>query len=236
MINFILDLLFPIHCLGCSKENCQGFICPICFKQIPLNKKLPLKSNDKGNLTGLIVASYYNYPLVKQAVHRYKYDFIKDLSKPLGQLMVKRLNRFSDFLDKDNSILIPVPLHKKRLRWRGFNQAELLAIEIGKQLNIPVVNNLLIRTKYSIPQVKIKTSSERQQNIKHAFSLSSNQGQSLKLHPFAKGCNFKDCPCVNKTIILIDDIATTSATLKECAKALNPLRPKEIWGLVIAKG
>ncbi len=218
MINFILDLLFPIHCLGCGKENCQGFICPICFKQIPLNKKLPLKFNDKGNLTGLIVASYYNYPLVKQAVHRYKYDFIKDLSKPLGQLMVKRLNRFSDFLDKDNSILIPVPLHKKRLRWRGFNQAELLAIEIGKQLDIPVVNDLLARTKYSIPQVKIKTSSERQQNIKQAFTLRSEP-------------RFSD-----KTIILIDDIATTGATLKECAKALKPLKPKEIWGLVIARG
>jgi len=226
MIKFILDLLFPIHCLGCNQEIQNFFICPVCFEKIPLDKKALLKFDSKSDLTYLITTSYYNYPLIKQAVYKYKYDFVKDLSKPLGQLMVNRLN----FINKTNTeefpllskdaLLIPVPLHKKRLRWRGFNQAELLAVEIGKQLNIPVVNDLLIRTKYAAPQVKIKTPSERQQNIKHAFALSSNQRPQF----------------TNKTLILIDDICTTGATLKECAKILKTLKPKEIWGLIIARG
>ena len=229
MIKFILDLLFPIHCLGCNQEIQNFFICPVCFEKIPLDKKELLKFDSKSDLTYLITTSYYNYPLIKQAVYKYKYHFIKDLAKPLGQLMVNRLN----FINKTNTeefsllskdaLLIPVPLHKKRLRWRGFNQAELLAVEIGKQLNIPVVNDLLIRTKYAAPQVKIKTPSERQQNIKHAFQLKGTVPKALGTVP-------------DKTLILIDDICTTGATLKECAKTLKLLKPKEIWGLIIARG
>lgn len=223
MINFILDLLFPIHCLGCDQEEQTSFICPTCFEQMPLNKKTPLKFNVQDNLTGLIATSYYNHPLIKQSVYRYKYDFIKNLSKPLGQLMAKRLIEFYNIFDKNDLLLLPVPLHKKRLRWRGFNQAELLAIEIGQQLNIPVINDILIRSKHNSPQVNIKSSQQRKENIKQAFSLNNGSPQIN---------NFGTAP----VFILIDDICTTGSTLKECAKALKPLKPKEIWGLVIANG
>ena len=88
----ILDLFFPINCLGCGQEG--QFICPSCFKKIPLNKKLPLKFQDSA-LIGLVIASDYDYPLVKQTIRRYKYDFIKDLSEPLGELMIKKLSSCS---------------------------------------------------------------------------------------------------------------------------------------------
>ena len=245
MKKFILDLLFPINCLGCGQEG--QFICPACFEQMPLNKKRSLKFSSSA-LTDLIIASDYDYPLVKQAIHRYKYDFVKDLAEPLGQLMVKRLNVILNDSEESfkNLLLIPVPLHKKRLRWRGFNQAELLAQKISQELRIPLVNNFLIRTKYRLPQVAIKSSQERKENIKHAFQLNPEIGTVTKDGPCSRVLakqgrsertvldlisNLK-----NRTIILVDDVCTTGATLEECALALRPLKPKQIWGLVIARG
>ena len=211
MKKFILDLLFPINCLECNQEG--KFICSSCFKKIPVNEK-NMEFNKDSVLDKLIIASNYSYPLIKKAIHRYKYDFVKELANPLGQLMIKKLNQ----QNIKDSILIPIPLHLKRLRWRGFNQADLLAQHIGKELNIPVINNLLIRTKHTLPQAKIENAQERQQNIKQAFALN--------LRTLFSGRSF----------ILIDDISTTGATLKECAKILKPLKPKEIYGLVISKG
>ncbi len=221
MKKFILDLLFPIQCLGCGQEG--QFICSACFKQVPLNSKGSLKFSSSA-LINLIIASDYDYPLVKQAIHRYKYDFVKDLAKPLGQLMVNRLNAIlsANKISWDSIFLIPVPLHKKRLRWRGFNQAELLAQKISQESKIPLVNNLLIRTKYSLPQMAIKSSQERKENIKHAFQLNPQMGTVLDLR--------------DKTFILVDDVCTTEATLKECAKVLKHFQPKQIWGLVVARG
>ncbi len=210
----ILDLLFPIYCLGCGQEG--EFVCPNCFEKIPLKKGPLLKLKGNSALAGLLITTDYNYPLVRQTIHRYKYDLVKDLAKPLGQLMVNRLRTVMN--SPNNIILIPIPLHKKRLRWRGFNQAELLALEISQQLDIPLANNIISRLKHSLPQAKIKSSWQRKQNIKKAFQLSCQ--------PILK----------NKIIILIDDVSTSGATLEECAKALNSLKPKQIWGLVTAQG
>jgi ComF family protein len=216
----ILDLLFPITCLGCGREG--KFICFNCFKQMSLNKKTPFRFNAKSSLSGLIIASHYKHLLVKQAIHRYKYDFVQDLAKPLGQLMINRLNLVLETSQESfkNPLLIPIPLHPKRLRWRGFNQAELLTLEVSQKLKIPLANNILIRSKYNLPQANIKNSLERKENVKQAFQINPDFKDNLK----------------NKTIILIDDISTTGATLKEAAKTLRSLKPKTIWGLVVAQG
>jgi len=206
----ILNIFFPIHCLGCNQEG--SFICFNCFNKLPLNTELP--SNN------LLIASYYEYPLIKKIIHRYKYDFVKELAKPLGLLMIKKLNNFPNNFNKNNSILIPVPLHKKRLKWRGFNQSELLAQVISQELNIPVINNILIRNKHTLPQVKLENSKQRKENIEQAFQINPNFKNNLE----------------NKTLILIDDVSTTGATLKECTKALKSLKPKKIIGLVVARG
>jgi len=224
MKKFILDLLFPINCLGCGQE--RQFICPACFEQMPLNRKRPLKFSSSA-LTDLIIASDYNHALVKQAIHRYKYDFVKDLAEPLGRLMIKKLSSCSE-ISKKNVSLLPVPLHQKRLRWRGFNQAELLALEISQSLNIPMANDILIRTKHNLPQVNIKSSQKRKENIKQAFQISPQLGT------VPNPLSLSDIK--NKTIILVDDVCTTGATLEECAQVLKPLQPKQIWGLVIARG
>ena len=216
----IIDLLFPIHCLNCRQEG--EFICSSCFKKILINKKYYF---DKNNiLKKTIVAGCKEDELLKQAVYRYKYNFIKDLAKPLGQLMINKLLEDIKKKDLKKFILIPIPLHQKRLRWRGFNQAELLAQEVNKKLNIPVINNLLIRTKHTLPQAKIKKAFQRRQNIHDVFEIKDVPCEAKNVFNFKK-----------KIIILVDDISTTSATLGEAARTLNVLKPKQIWGLVLTK-
>ncbi len=287
----ILDLFFPINCLGCGREG--QFICPACLRKIPLNQKTLFRFNQAWPLTGLIAAGDYSHPLIKEAIHRHKYDLVKDLAGPLGGLMTKKLTSTKEFaflkqrvaieaqspkatvrkgdplfqkMSLKNIVLIPIPLHPKRLRWRGFNQAELLAQVVSQQLGIPLAENVLRRVKYRLPQMAIKSSQQRKDNIKGAFELTergrasrfqvkgvhqdSTKGCSFGLRPLrSKGHIRKGDPwqdrvrktyppkaLKNKTIILIDDVATTGATLTECARVLKPLRPKEIWGLVIAHG
>ena len=202
----IIDILFPITCLGCGQDN--AFLCPDCLNQIPLAKKQPYRN--------LIITASYDHPLLKEAILKFKYNFIKDLANPLSQLIVKQLQ----FKIPPNPILIPVPLHPRRLKWRGFNQAELLASEISHRLDIPLANNILIREKHNLPQVKILNAQHRKENIKKAFCLNTKSQNDLK----------------NKTVILVDDVCTTGATLNECAEVLKDLKPKDIWGLVLAKG
>lgn len=123
--------------------------------------------------------------------------------------------------EKERIILAPVPLHKKRLVWRGFNQAELLAEQISKKLKIRIYKDILIRQKNTAPQMEIKDKDERVKNVKDAFEAKKSFSQD----------EFK-----NRIFILIDDVSTTGSTLQECAKALKTLKPKEIWAFVIAKG
>lgn len=217
MKKFIINLLFPIRCLRCGKEG--KFICAQCFGQIPPSK--PIKLDKQNSLKKIIAATDYEHTFVKNIIHRYKYDFVRELSKPLGILMAKKLNKKNLNLETHNYILIPVPLHKKRLRWRGFNQSELLCLEISKQLNIPVVSNILIRTKNTPPQAKIENLSERKTNIQKAFSINHWEQSPISIQ--------------NKTIILVDDIATTGATLQQCANTIALLKPKFIHALVIAR-
>ncbi|MBU3965444.1 ComF family protein [Patescibacteria group bacterium] len=248
---FILDIIFPIQCLSCSKEG--EWICKECFKKIELLKKqaCPICGNEskggarcfncrnKSELDGVISAAAYWKPaaagaketkngLVKEAIHVFKYRFVKDLSKPLAELMREQLKNRQIFRKEkpipfgpdieNDKIVIPVPLHPKRLRWRGFNQAELLAKNLAKRLDLPLENSVLARTKNNIPQVEIKDRKERMENIKGAFDCA----ESPKLK--------------NKIVILVDDVCTTAGTLSECAKALKNSGAREVWGAVVARG
>ena len=217
----ILTILFPIHCLGCNQEG--NFICFNCFNKLPLNTELPLDN--------LLISSYYKNPLIKNMIHRYKYDFVKELARPLGLLMVKKLNNFPNEFNKNNSILIPVPLHKKRLKWRGFNQSELLAQVISQELDIPVINNILIRTKYTLPQVKTQNIKQRKENMNQSFTLPKEKIIRKRFSFYRP-----DLGLTGKTIILIDDVSTTGATLKQAVQTLQPLQAKQIWKLVLARG
>jgi competence protein ComFC len=240
----LFELLFPKVCLSCGKEG--EYICSFCYAKIPVrnsfhcyvcNKRSPAgkicascKQKTGSNLTGLLTTTEWNNLLIRKVIYEYKYRFIKDLSCLLAAIMIKFLN--TNNLSKplrlfpEESIFIPVPLHKKRLNWRGFNQAELLAEKIADYFQVPMFNNLLWRHHYVAPQMEIKNKDCRMKNVSRAFDLNPDLAADIR-----NNNRFK-----NKIFILVDDICTTGATLNDCARALAPLNPKQIWGLVVAKG
>jgi ComF family protein len=153
---------------------------------------------------------------------------VKELSAPLSRVadnFLEAINFIS--IEDDESVfhdlvLVPVPLHKRRALWRGFNQAELICKNIGEHFGL-ATENLLERKRNTLPQAEIHNQSDRHKNIEDAFVISKQYKDRTK--------EFK-----NKTFILVDDVCTTTATLEECARALKTLKPKEVLGLVIARG
>ncbi|MCK4539957.1 ComF family protein [Candidatus Parcubacteria bacterium] len=241
--DFIFDLIFPIECLGCGEQG--KWLCGQCFKKLEVNSKqrcLNCKTeNDFGGLCpeckknfyldGVLAAGNYEDKLISQLIKQYKYYFslkvadilsdfvlffLRNLNSQIILLPAKRTGAPRFLFKQNNYCIMPVPLHKRRLRWRGFNQSEKLAKILSKKLNIPLINNQLIRTKYNRPQAKIN-SQKRKNNISGCFQY---QGDSL----------------AKKNIILIDDVVTSGSTLDECAKILKEKGAQKVWGLCVARG
>ena len=113
-------------------------------------------------------------------------------------------------------MIIPVPVSKRRKKDRGYNQTELIAKEISKELNIEYVKDVLYKSKDTIAQSKLNKE-QREENAKGVYEIKNNQRVN------------------NKRILLIDDIYTTGSTVRECSKILNKVNPKKIGIFTIAK-
>lgn len=218
----ILDLIFPKRCVNCQKfgsyicrdclkkvEFVDKPICPICQRQAVGGKTHPGCSN-RLSLDGLIVGMKYRGP-VKIAVKKIKYRWVRDIEETLGELLVKNMWKF-DF--PQGSILVPIPLHSKRKRWRGFNQAELLANYFAKKFHQKASVSLsrIIDTK---PQVGLKKDG-RIKNIKGAFIVNGD----------VRG----------KELILVDDVFTSGATMMEACRVLKRVGAKSVWAMTLALG
>ena len=142
-----------------------------------------------------------------------KYEKKKSLTKPLGNLLIEHVKNNGRLERID--FIVPVPLHKKRLREREFNQSALLACLVGRNFNKPVLESNLIRTRLTTPQVELDRK-ERRRNVKGAFGV--KKPEEIK----------------GKSLLLIDDVRTTGATLKECHKVLRQAGAKEIHILTLA--
>ena len=125
----------------------------------------------------------------------------------------------SSFLDS-RFCLIPVPLHKNRLRKRGFNQAELIAEILGQLLHLPLEKNLLERTRDTKSQIGMKSAKEREENVKSSISI--REGRESLLSQY-------------QNVILVDDVYTSGSTMKEAMQALRRSGAKNITAFVIAK-
>ena len=228
--SLFLDFLFPVRCISCGSyemwlcEDCAKAIsalgeqlCPCCESVTTPDGKTCFSCKDKFELDGLLAATSYKNETIAKSVHYYKYKFVESLSEPLANIMLNSLSS-STFPIAD--FIIPVPLHPRRLRWRGFNQSALLARQIARSMatgiEIPVEETILQRTKYTPPQMKIKKYSRRLDNMREAFSVGTGDVQG-------------------KTILLIDDIATTCSTLSECARILKKAGAKKVYAAVIAR-
>ena len=232
----LLDILFPITCLNCQKEG--SYLCEDCFALIDLNYKVycpfcrPAKivldnktcrsCQKKGKkLNGLFFAFSYQNLLIKKIIALYKYPpFVKDLAKTLSFFIIQHFqtidNKPSFLRDKTNFLFLPVPLTKKRKKWRGFNQSEEIARELSLYYKIPLLNNVLMKTKETLSQTEL-SGKEREENIKDAFI-----------------CLNRDL-IKNKKILLVDDVYTTGSTMEECATVLKHAGAKEVWGIVVAR-
>lgn len=228
---YILDLLFPPKCGHCEKIG--RVVCPDCFSKIapltqqncPYCEKIGTKKGEVCHacknkraifLDGLVSASEYKEPL-KSLIHKFKYSFIKELGLPLGEILSTAFRKNNLTLP---DIVMSVPLHPIRERLRGFNQSEILAESICQQIapgfEVPLSLSLK-RKRLTFSQGKIKNFKERQSNMKNAFNL-ENSREIGKKH-----------------ILLIDDVATTGATLFECARVLKKGGAKKVSALVLAR-
>ena len=219
-----LDLLFPRHCVGCGKEgdffclSCRQLlepikppICPLCG--IPQKNGTPCSScvEWKTEIDGM--RSPFKFEgVIRQAIHHLKYQNLRAMAAPLAELLTEYLN--------DNPLpadaLMPVPLHHKRLRERGYNQSRLIARELEKHTGFPVIDDCLARQRHTSPQARTGSAAERRHNVENAFTCCNER---------AKG----------RQVLLIDDVSTSGATLSACAAALKEAGAASVWGLTIAR-
>jgi ComF family protein len=218
----LLDLLFPPRCVGCREmgsvlcakcrdefELIEPPLCPHCGRPRTNGRLCPLCQRDPLRISGVRSVAYFDGTL-REAIHSFKYSNLQDLAIPLGELM-------SDYWEKSPlpaEIIVPVPLHPDRLRERGYNQATLLARELGKSIGLPVSENSLVRVRATRPQVDLNAQ-ERKENVSDAFCCSNME---------LKG----------KRVLLIDDVCTTGATLEACSIALRQVGALSVWALTLA--
>lgn len=231
-IEAILDIIYPEKgiCFICNKidEDIKGkYICDDCYESISFTDKggceicgKRLHLNFKTCEDCLDYKRYFNKVyspieykgIIKDAIYKYKYKNNAYMYKLFGRLLMNYLN---DFKLNDIDVIVPVPLHRSKLRTRGFNQAALISKYISRNLNINIENNNLIRQKKTLIQNKLNKY-ERIENIKDAFKVKCSE-------------KFKD-----KKILLIDDIYTTGATVNECSRILLRSGAEEVNILTIA--
>jgi ComF family protein len=149
---------------------------------------------------------------MRQAIHQLKYRNLRALAVTLSQLL-------RDYLVANPipaEALVPVPLHPKRLRERGYNQSSLLARQLGKLTGLVVVDDCLIRQRTAPPQARSASVEERRRNVAEAFACRDRQLRE-------------------RQVLLIDDVATSGATLDACAAALKASGAASVWGLTVAR-
>jgi ComF family protein len=160
---------------------------------------------------------------LRKVIHRFKYDYVRDLAIPLGEMLADYCR--ADYYRADHGqgqealmpsdVIIPVPLHKRRLRERGYNQSALLADRLGTALQVPVLHNALYRNRYTLSQTRLDAQA-RSRNVAGAFSCS--------------GSGVRD-----KRVLLIDDVCTSGATLNACGLALRKGGAQNVWALTVAR-
>ncbi|UCD35795.1 MAG: ComF family protein [Nitrospiraceae bacterium] len=171
-------------------------LCGICMKEAPAFSSARAFGLYEGTL--------------RKAINLFKYHRIRRLSRPLTRLVLGGEI-------PSVRIVLPVPLHKRRLREREFNQSALLAKGIAKKISADLAVDCLVRTRDTLPQVGLR-SGERRRNIKNAFAASSRTS------------------ITGRSVLLVDDVITTGSTVQECSDVLKKAGAREVHVLALARG
>ena len=172
------------------------------------------KCRSKTYINAFISPFPYHHATVQRLIHEFKYRRIRSISPLLGQLIVSYISYYRISLP-EQAVFIPIPLHPRKERVRGFNQALLLAQEISRGTSLTIAAHSLIRSASTTAQTKL-TASNRRTNVENIFSLRNPH--------MIRG----------KTIVIIDDVKTTGATLEQAARILKKAGAKEIWAITFA--
>lgn len=209
----VLDLLFPPKCPYCERilDDPRAPVCPECQAKLPwLEGKAGERSIDFAD--GCYSPLAYG-ELTRKAIHRYKFGRVRALGKPFAALMARCLE---ERLPGGADCVTWAPLSGRRLRERGFNQAELLGREVGRLLSIPAKPSLA-KIRDTRPQSELEEESARRANARGVYSV---------------------LPGVDLTgtrVVLVDDVVTSGATLSECAALLRQAGAEQVFCLTLAR-
>lgn len=240
-LDWLVDWLYPPRCRACSGSihgRDREYFCSTCWPHIQLvshpsctvcGRPFPDSSGDD-HPCGVCLSrhpqfdrahSWACYPReeatehpLRQVVQKFKYGRKVALGKPLGELMARGCEEFLAGCHAE--IIVPVPLHPRRLRWRGFNQSVLLARPIGRAYNLPLDCFTLYRKTDTPPQTQLPEE-DRRKNMRGAFALTPQTS--------VKG----------KCLLLVDDVYTSGATVNECSRVLKRGGAREVVVLTLAR-
>lgn len=210
------ELIFPALCPACKSRRIYNLpLCKTCqAKLLPLPKALLQKIQEEvqADEDNPVYVGFLFNSVIQDLLHNLKYRNMKSLGRFLGRKLAELLikNKLNSF-----DFIIPVPIHKKRIQERGYNQSFLIAQGIKELIDAPIYENIIYRRKYTSSQTKLNKA-ERIENVKDKFVLQNENIIS------------------NKNILLVDDVITTGATINECAKVLNKSNPGLILKTAVA--
>lgn len=222
----IKDLLFPKFCFGCGFVGV--YICPNCQKNLRSIKEHQCLYCNRNSYLGFthpgclradgvdgFFSLYYYDNLLKKTIKNIKYRGVKEaLTELLLLINLSIVNDFKKTLS-NNLIVQPIPLHRQREKERGFNQSELIAREIIKNLNQPI-DYYLSRQKKTLAQAQIKKRDDRYKNMIGAFYVIKSP--------------------IGLDFLLVDDVVTTGSTIKEAARELKKAGANKVFAFALAKG
>lgn len=222
--NFTLDLIFPNRCPLCGEViNWKDEYCQSCFDELPFTGDEFCRSCGKisgscichsnENLFSRCYAAFYYLDSAKGGVVYLKNTKNDVFPRLFAEKIKSDIN--SDTYDLKADYIVPVPMSKAKLRKRGFNQAEVLADALGRQLDIPILSNALVKSVSFVAQHKLSAAG-RKSNAAHLYSA----GKNIDI----KG----------KTVIIVDDVMTTGSTINSCAEILLEMGAEKIIAAVAA--
>lgn len=214
MLDWLLDLLFPPKCPFCHRVMDRGedLFCPSCQKDLPW--AVGKLGEQKPEFTAGCLSPLFYKDGVREAVHRYKFRNCPGYARAFGLLMSQAVE--DGWKEVAFDLVTWVPLSKRRLRSRGYDQARLLAEEVGKRASLPA-ERTLEKIRHTPAQSGQTGEASRRANVLNAYAL-------------AEGAQVK-----GKTLLLVDDVATTGATLGECARVLRTAGAKEVYCVTLAR-
>ncbi len=222
LINDLVGLIYPAKCLICDgweTSSRMHLLCENCLGEIS-SRPLPEAVGGQHHAANhggldLAFAGWHYDTAIQQIIHTTKYRYRASLGRILGEILAERV-RAPLAAEMPRAVLVPVPLHRRRQRKRGFNQSLVLARALASAWHLEVMPRALRRTRFTQSQAKLRAA-ERLQNVEGAFAPA--RGRHLEM----------------PTVFLVDDVLTTGATMNACANALKSAGVKKVIGIALAQ-